>query len=473
MKQEFHNRHEELAALRSAWERPEAQFFVLYGRRRVGKTAILREFADGIPAFHYVAARLPEPQQLAELGKALGSVVGDRLLESTGFQNWEQVFDYLARFPKRMAFMLDEYPYLTDANPALSSLWQRAWDESLANSNAYVVMCGSSVAMMEREVLDERAPLYGRRTGQLRVKPMGFSDAKLFLPHYSFEDQVRVFSIAGGVPYYLNFFDDRISVSKNIRERVLDIGAPLLNEVEFLLRQELREPRVYFGILFAIAAGKRKISEILNATGLSASTVSKYISVLQNLGLVEREVPITEKRPEKSKRGLYRIVDPFVRFWFRFVFAQQGLLETGRTEEAYKVVVRDLDHFVSHTYEEICRDAVARGLLDQITGTSWAHAGRWWGGENEIDLVAMTLKRDEFLVGEVKWSKRPVGTDILKQLETATPHIKHVQGNPSYFVLFSRSGFTENLIEATKERKDVILVHGLEILNNQNSNQVQ
>jgi len=327
----FINRRSELAFLDRSWSVRSPQLVVLYGRRRVGKTALLRQFAEGRSAFHYMATRLPEAQQLRELGQGLGAIVDDSLLVDSGFQNWGQVFTWISRQKRRFAFMIDEFPYLVEANPALPSLLQRAWDQELRESKSFMVLCGSSVAMMEREVLSERAPLYGRRTGQLRLAPLLFRDACEFFPRYGFEDRVRAWSVLGGVPYYLQLFDDRRSLRANIRTTILDTGAPLQEEVEFLLRQELREPRVYFGILAAIAAGKRKLSEILNATGLSSPTVTKYLSVLQGLGLVLREVPATELKPEKSKKGLYAIADPFVRFWFRFVLPQRALLETRST----------------------------------------------------------------------------------------------------------------------------------------------
>ena len=460
----FINRAREIDFLASSWKRPEAQLLVVYGRRRVGKTALLRRFSENLPGLHYVATRLPEAQQLAEMGRSLGAALDDPLLASTGFQGWDQLFAYLARLPRRVCLILDELPYLIEANQALSSLWQRAWDEQLAASRAFVVLCGSSVAMMERETLDVRSPLYGRRTGQLKLQPLDFSDARLFFPRYRFEDQVRAFAVAGGIPYYLRLLDDSVPLRRNIRERILGFGAPLREEVEFLVRQELREPRVYFGILSAMASGKHKPAEILNATGLTPSTVGKYITVLQRLGLVRREVPATETRPEKSKRGLYRIADPFVRFWFRFVLPQRGLLETGRIDEAAAVINRDLDHFTSAAYEEICRSAVARGLFDAATGSTWGRVGRWWSRTAELDLLAAAPGDSAVLFGEVKWSRRPVGTNVLARLEETAATVPIAHGARRSYTLFSRSGFTDALLRTSSSRPDLVLVHGLEVM---------
>ncbi len=464
MKHQFVNRTQELAFFKTAWERPEAQLLVLYGRRRVGKTALLQRFARNVPAVHYVATRLPEAQQLAELGQALGRAVDDPVLASAGFTSWEQLFLWIEHAPRRIAIILDEYPYLVEANRALSSLWQRAWDARLGASNAFVVLCGSSIAMMEKETLHVRSPLYGRRTGQLRLGPLAFQHASELVAGYGFDDRVRTFSVVGGVPYYLRLLDPQRPLLENIRRSVLETGAPLREEVEFLLRQELREPRVYFAILSAIAAGKRKLSEILNAAALAPQTAGKYLGVLQDLGLVVREVPITEKRPDKSKRGLYRIQDPFVRFWFRFVLPQRNLLETDRVGSALATVRKKLDHFTSETYETICRDAVRSGLLDGPSGMRWETVGRWWDRQTEIDVVAFDRGRSRTLVGEVKWSGRPVGTNILADLEYKATLFAKTRSAPVFLALFSRSGFTPALRRAAETRSDLLLVHGLEVL---------
>ncbi len=461
----FINRTRELKFLEVAWRRRDAQLLVVYGRRRVGKTALLRRFADGRIAVHYVATRLPESQQLREIGQTLGAAVGDALLADTGFTDWQQVFDYLERQPRRIVFILDEFPYLVEANSALPSLWQRSWDLQLSDSKVVVVLCGSSIAMMEREVLMEGAPLFGRRTGQLRLQPLGFSDAAQFFPRYGFEDAMRSFAVLGGTPHYLQLFDDRRRVLANVRETVLDVGAPLRDEVDFLLRQELREPRVYFGILSAVAAGKRRLSEIVNATGLSHPTITKYLAVLQDLGFVEREVPVTEKRPEKSKKGLYRIVDPFVHFWMEFVLAQRGLLETGRIDDATRRVHQELDQITAPAYEEICRKSVKAGLLDEITGVQWTRVGRWWDRNREIDFVGFTEDRRHALFGEVKWSRRPVGTNILRGLEEASSSVElSPDAGPRRFALFSRSGFTDAVHREHQNRDDLTIVHGLDAI---------
>lgn len=455
----FVDRVAELDFLEASWKRPSAQLLVVLGRRRIGKTALLRHFARRHKVVHYVATRLPEAQQLAELGEVVGKAIGDDLLAENGFREWRQVFGLLAGGRGRLALILDEYPYLVEANPALSSLLQRAWDESLAAADAWLLLCGSSVAMMERETLEARAPLYGRRTGQLRLSPLPFPAVREFVPGYGFEDAVRTYAVFGGIPQYLQMLDPSQPVLANIRDSVLGPGAPLRDEVEFLLRQELVEVRIYFGILAAIAAGREKLGEIVNATHLPQGNVSKYLGVLQSLGLVVREVPVSEPTPEKSKRGLYRIADPFVRFWFRHVRRAWSRLEAGQVAAVLREVEADLDALAAATYEGLCRALVAAG---SVGPGPWDRVGRWWNRFDEIDVVAYGEK-GRLLAGEAKWSRRAVGTNILADLQEKVVRSGLATGASRVtFALFSRSGFTAAMKTAARVRKDVVLVHGLE-----------
>ena len=458
----FHNRNAELAALRRHWRSDRAELLVVYGRRRIGKTFLLSHFSEDVPSIYYPAARLPEAQQLRELGQLFGAHRGDEILQENGFRDWDQLVRLMGSLDERVLIVLDEYPYLVESSPGLSSRLQRAWDHQLRSSRIMLVLCGSSMAMMEAETLAARAPLHGRRTGQLQVKAMGARESAAFLPGWSADDVVRAYTVFGGVPHYLAQLDPEKSFESNLFETMVQLGAPLRDEVEFLLRQELHEPRIYLGILAAIAAGKRKLSEIVNATGISTGSISKYLAVLQRLGMVEREVPITEPRPEKSKKGLYRITDQFTYFWLRHLHPIRGLLDSGREAEAHETLMNGVDLTAPATYEDICRDLVAGGALDETTGTRWAHVGRWWDRQAEIDVVALDPDRTRLLVGEVKWSTRPVGTDILDHLEQTTTRLpKHIQPLPRHHVLFSRSGFTQSLTNLSRTRSDLTLITNL------------
>jgi AAA+ ATPase superfamily predicted ATPase len=462
MSERFVDRAAELKILARSWQSKQAQLIVVLGRRRVGKTALLRHFAQDRTVVHFIATRLPEAQQLAELGEAIGTATGDPVLAENGFHDWRQVFTVLARGRNTLALVLDEFPYLVESSPALPSLLQRAWDQSLASTRAWLVLCGSSIAMMERETLDARAPLYGRRTGQIRLGPLPFDAVRELVPGWKLEDAVRAYAVFGGIPQYLQLQDSSAPVLDSIAATVLAPGAPLRDEVEYLLRQELVEARVYSGILAAIAEGKQKLGEIVNATHVPPGNVSKYLGVLQSLGLVVRDVPATESAPEKSKRGLYRIADPFVRFYFRHVRRHWSRIELGQLAPVLEAIKEDLDLLASIAYEDLCRQHVAAGALG---GPEWARVGRWWDRQNELDIVAVNSKQTEILVGECKWSSKPVGTNVLATLEEAAAPLRATHPKAKRrFALFSRSGFTTALISAVRTRGDVALVHALKVV---------
>lgn len=464
MERRFLNRERELAALDRLFHTAGAQLLVVYGRRRVGKTALLREFLKEIPHMYHLCARLPEPEQLVRLGEVVGRFAGDPLLEENGFREWRQVFDYLGRLKERFALVVDEYPYLVEANPAMGSLWQKGWDEQLQASGIFLVLMGSSVAMMEQETLAARAPLYGRRTGQLRLEPLPFRQARGFFPSYDFPDQLRAYAMLGGIPYYLERFEDGLPLRENLRRHILDISAVLREEAEILLREELQQPRIYFSILNAVAQGKRKLGEIANATSLPHGTLTKYLSILQQLHLVQRETPTLESAPDKSKRGRYRIEDPYVHFWFRFVFRHRDRLEQGEEDWVADRIMESLDHHAAGYYETVCAQAVREGLLDGRFPERYRTGGRWWHRNEEIDLVALDEDGGAVLFGECKWSARPVGRNVLEEL-TAKSGLVQVPGprqRERRYVLFSRSGFTDGLRRIAAGRRDVALVAGLD-----------
>lgn len=461
----FIDRTRELALLDDRWRSKQAELVVLYGRRRIGKTHLLRHFSESVRSVYHAAARLPEAQQLREIGALVGDTLGDDLLRENGFASWEQLFRILAQVEERLVLVLDEYPYLVEGSPGLSSQLQRAWDQSLARSRLMLVLCGSSIGMMEQEILAGSAPLFGRRTAQLRLTALTAADAAGFVPEWGDSDVVQAFTVLGGVPHYLAMLDPAKSLASNLRRILIGLGAPLRDEVEFLLRQELTEPRVYLGVLTAIASGSRKLSEIANATGVVSTSLTRYLAVLQQLGLVEREVPVTETRPEKSKKGLFRILDPFLAFWLRHVLPHRALLESGREHEAVNAVMAAIDLAAPATYEEICRDLVRRGLLDDATGRCWTRVGRWWDRTGEIDLLGFASEGEEILVGEAKWSVRPVGVDVVAHLEKVAGELPgDLAARPRHLVLFSRSGFTAAVRTAADRRGDLHLVEGLRLV---------
>jgi AAA+ ATPase superfamily predicted ATPase len=273
-----------------------------------------------------------------------------------------------------------------------------------------------------------------------------------------FAGRVSLYGLFGAIPAYLERVVPTLTLLENIRRSVLDRGSFLYSEVEFLLREELREPRNYFVILRAIAQGKRKMSEIINDTGMDKSHVSRYLDILRSLRLVEKEVPVTEKYPDKSRMGLYRLHDRFFTFWFRYVFPFRGRLEIGQVDHVLERIGETFDAFIGVAYEDICRmqclSLMKKGVLAFTT------LGRWWERNEEIDIVALDETQNVAWFGECKWSRKKVGLDIYEDLLRKSRLVSW-QGSTrrDRYILFSRSGFTEAMAARAKE-EGVVLIHG-------------
>lgn len=308
--------------------------------------------------------------------------------------------------------------------------------------------------MMERETLAAKAPLYGRRTGQIMLKPFGFFEASEFFPGLSFEERLRYYSIMGGNPSYLSRVLPSVSFDENIRNSILLPSSPLYSEVDFLLREGRREPRNYLAILKAVAINKTRISEIANETGLDKSSLHKYLFVLEDLQILHKEYPVTEKNPMKSKKGLYRLQDQYFKFWFRYVFPNKSKIEEGKVDSVLEAIKADINSLMAENYELVARQVLAR-TKDRIHG--FDKIGRWWERNEETDVVAINEKTGEILFGEAKWSNKPVGTDILDDLKRKATLVDWRRGKrKEHYCLFSRSGFTEALLQVARQ-ENVIL----------------
>lgn len=342
----FIDRGKELAFLEQKWAESKAQMIVLWGKRRVGKTEIVKQFIMNKPHIYFLAESTHEREQLRRFSLILGEFFKEPLLITRGFDNWEEGFRYMREKNKIFVLVIDEFPYLIQSNSGISSIFQRAWDEYLSSSLVFLILLGSSVAMMETEVLGYKAPLYKRRTGQWKIQAMPFAKIKDFRRSKSFEDQLLHYSVCGGTPAYWLWFSKGNDFFQNLRNYVLKKGEPFYDEVEFILREELREPRYYFSLLQAIAQGKRRLSEIVNATGIQQPTANKYLGVLRDLDIVEREVPVTEEKPLKSKKGLYKIKDEFFQFWFRFVFTRRAELEMDNVDRVIENIKQEIPDYL-------------------------------------------------------------------------------------------------------------------------------
>jgi len=461
----FVDRQGELDLLEQCYASGQAELFVLYGRRRVGKTELLARFCQGKRHIFYVADLDVEPVLRAGLSAVVNAELLGSQAASAVYPTWDDIFLLLAHHAKaeRLVVVLDEFTYLVSAHPPLASALQRLWDSHLRHSKLMLVLCGSYVGMMEQAVLGYRAPLYGRRTGQCLLEPLGFHDARLFFPTYDPGDQVRAYAVLGGTPAYLRAFatsqppqgDRDQPLLSALGDRILTRGMFLYDEARFLLQQELREPRNYFAVLEAIAAGHTRLNEIKQATGLDG--VTAYLNTLQELWLVERAVPATEGQPHKSRRGIYRLRDNFFRFWFRFVHPNRTLLERGGSQIALqRLVSPQIDAFTGPVFEQVCQQFLWRAGMAGRLPFLPMRIGGWWQANEEIDIAA--IGEQAALLVECKWTARPVGVDILRELERKSGLLASELGDRRRFLgLCARSGFTPQVEAEAERRGDLFL----------------
>jgi AAA+ ATPase superfamily predicted ATPase len=453
----FVNRDLELKALRDKWVKGAPQLIIIYGKRRVGKTELIKQFIKDKDAVYFLADKRTALEQLRELSGIIGDMFDDDLLKTRGFESWLEVFNYIKKQKKgRFVFAIDEYPYLVEADKSISSLFQKGWDEILKETGTFLILSGSSIGMMESEALTYKAPLYGRRTGQILIKSLLFKEARKFFPKKNYAEALSIYTIVGGIPAYLLQWDPALSVDDNIKEKIFSNTEFLYNEVEFVLKEEFREPKNYLSILRAISWGKRKFSEIVNETGLEKNVLTKYLMTLERLQIIEKEVPVTEEAPQKSRKGLYSITDNFFRFWFQYVFPYKSDLEIQRYDEVLRRMRKSFKILESWTYETVCRQTV-QDLRDSLF--AFERVGKWWETNKEIDIVALNSKTKDILFGEAKWSKKQVGINIYKDLREKAAQIPWKKGvRKEHYILFSKSGFTRDMVELAKT-EGVHLVH--------------
>jgi AAA+ ATPase superfamily predicted ATPase len=456
----FFNREAELAHLEQHYGTDRAEMYVLYGRRRVGKTELLRAFCEGKPHVFFIATLSSDRDLLAAFSREIWRFQHTEVAEEFTFPSWEAAFRALADLPGRPIVVLDEFTYLISGDKAVPSILQKVWDRVLQNTKVFLVLCGSYVGMMEREVLGYQGALYGRRTANYLLQPLELADAALFFPGYSPLQQMETWAVVGGMPYYLRTFSPSMDVFANIEQEILDERGALYNEPHLLLMQELREPRNYFSILRAIAQGNTRLNAIAQSARVgTAATTARYLDTLQGMRLVKRSVPASEGRPDKSKKGLYQIADPFLRFWFRYVQPYRGMLEQGLGRAVLEQYVRpDFDHFVGQAFEEAARQHIGRLARTGELPFTPQRIGAWWGQGEEIDVVAISDAEGAVLVGECKWSARPVGLSVLVDLKRRAQVLSASGRWPDVsYALFSKAGFTSE-VEALAAAEGIRLV---------------
>ena len=453
----FVDRTGELDYLKKLYKEKNARLLIVYGRRRIGKTELLKQFSKDKKHLFFSSDLSSEQEQLRQFTEKIYQVTGESFLQTQPFSSWEAllryIFDHL--LDKISLIIIDEFPYLCISNDALPSVLQKIWDEKAKESSIFLVLCGSYMSFMEKRVLGSKSPLFGRRTGQIALLSLGFEPLDDFFPRYSRENRVYAYAILGGTPAYLQRFSDKKTIEQNVKDEILSKNAFLYSEPRFLLMEELREPSIYFSILKAIAFGKTRLNEIVQETGIdNRHKVNKYLTVLRELHIIRREVPVTEDKPHKSRKGIYILDDPFFRFWFRYIFPNMSYLEEGDTDYVWEKKIKpDFNSFVGFVFEDICIQKLKS--LNKINKLPFKaeSIGRWWSGKDEIDIVAYDGE-GSFMFCECKWTAKKIGISMLGKLQNEAN--KFPEAVQKYFGFFSKAGFSKEIKDLSKKRKDIL-----------------
>ena len=462
----FVGRVKELEALEKQYRANESALVIVYGRRRIGKTALISEFlkthSDSI---YFLATEESEKQNLNYFKIQVSEFTGNEILKSASV-DWLTVFKTLIEYKTKTKkiIVFDEFQYIGQSNPAFPSIMQKIWDVLLKDSNIMLILCGSLVSLMKSQTLDYSSPLYGRRTGQIRLKQIPFSYYHEFFDNCSNNKLLPFYAVTGGVPKYIETLCDYTDIYKAIEQNVLNSQSFLYEEPYFLLQKEVSEIGSYFSLIKSIANGNHKLANIATDLSLKQTGLTKYLKVLMDLDLIEREVPVTETAPEKSKSGLYRITDNFIAFWFKFIYPYRSYLEKGETAFVLSQIKKCfVQNYAAFVYEDVCRSKMWELSAADNWGFHIDKVGRYWGAKaGEIDIVAIDTIGKHIVLGECKYTNSPKGLSILHSLqEKAEAMLKLTQAKSVQYILFSTAGFTQGLIDEAKTNTDVKLIEQL------------
>lgn len=457
----FIDREAEMQTLENEYMRSGSSLVILYGRRRVGKTTLISEFIKDKKALFFLASEESEAQNRTVFKEKAAEFIGNDLLKNASVSDWDIIFKTImdTKFDTKPIIVIDEFQYIGKTNPAFPSVFQRIWEEILKDKSVMVILCGSLISMMTSQTLAYNSPLYGRRTAQIRLTQIPFSYYSEFFPGTERNKLIEMYSVTGGIPKYIELFSPERDIYSAIKNHILNKSSYLYDEPHFLLQQEVTEIGSYFSIIRTIAAGNRKLSAIASTLEIKATSLTKYLKTLIDLDILEREVPVTEDNPDKSKRGLYKIKDNYLRFWFAFVYPNKSYIESGNGNAVMKKI-RDgfVSGQVSFVYEDVCREKMWDMNASGVWPFEFSKVGRYWDANTEIDIAAIDSEGKNLILSECKYWKEPVGVNILRELEAKADHVPwNKQSRKVYYVLFSANGFTEELKELANKQSNIIL----------------
>ena len=447
----FAGRQNELVKLDSIYNSSKFECVILHGRLRTGKTTLLREFMKNKSCIYFAAQETSDRENLESLVHAVDAYPREIAGESKLKNYYDEVFDRLNKLARteRVVIIIDDYQFLVAANKGISELICRHIDQKFSTGQLMLVICGSSEAVMESETLGYASPFHGRRTAQIKLKPLTFFETKRHYSDFSPFDIAVIYGVTGGIPKYLNLMDPELTVEDNIKNTFFDTSSGLFEEPENFLRREVRDPSYYNAVLRAIAAGYNKNSEIASQVGLETSACTAYLRNLTSFGLVGKHTPVTEKA---GKKTIYEIEDSMFRFWYRFVPDNYSLIYSGMVDKIWRSVAQGIPSFMSKVFEDICRQWVEQRNKAGNMPVRFVEVGRWWGydlvskSDTIIPIVAYS-DDNHAIFGDAVWSDEPTGAEALRSLEERSRLFRYPN---RHLYLFSRSGFTNECAELAK-----------------------
>ena len=460
----FIGRERELNALEKLYTSNKFEFAVIYGRRRVGKTALINRFLGAKKAVYFMGVESNAKQNLENFSKSIIEY-SSGIETETSFLSFQAALEYVFRLAEkeRLVLAIDEYPYVARSSKSLASTLQLLIDKYRDSSKLMLILCGSSMSYMEDHVLAYKAPLYGRRTAQMKILPFDFEETCHYFKKLSDEDKALIYGIVGGTPQYLLQMNDALSIEDNIKNTFLNPVSFLYEEPINLLKQEVREPAIYTAIITAIAAGASRMSEISGKVGEDTNVCSAYIKNLMSLGIVQKETPYGEK---ESRKSVYSIEDNMFRFWHRFVLENNSVIARGAADLVYRRIEPKLSDDMGKVFEDICKQYLWKQLLTGKCPVEFTSLGRWWGNDPiekcqaEIDIMGEQDK-DTALFAECKWTNEKVDLNVL---ETLVKRSRLFSYKNIHLYLFSKSGFTKGCIDKANGLGNVTLVSYADIV---------
>jgi uncharacterized protein len=454
----FVGRQRELEELNRIISQSDAQFILVYGRRRVGKTTLLLNWAEqsGKPFIYWVASRDTPTQVRLGFTRAVWRWAHPESQAVPRFDSWEDAFEMTAQLigDQSMIVILDEFSYAAESDHSLASHLQAAWDHLFKDRRASIVLSGSHIGMMVN-LIGYQAPLYGRFTAQLPVDPLSFTALGDFLPRYTAAERVAVYAVTGGVPAYLERFDDRRSLSENIRELFMQRTSIFRTEPFFLIGDVIRrETQTYEAVLKSIAAGNSTPHEIGNSLGISSSYLSPYLKQLEELHLVKRRIPATTppERRESTKTSQYHLIDPYLRFYFRFIAPNADLVEQELSTILWERITDQFRAFVGMTtFEELCCEWVLAKARARALPIDPEVVGSHWSADAQVDVAAVNWHEKAILLGECKWGVDAVGRSVVRELIDKAPKVVPGEGWQVHYIYFARAGFTDAAIQEAQK----------------------